>query len=120
MFTLLAILHVLVALILIGAVLLQSGGKSDIAAAFGGSATQTAFGGRGPVSFLHKVTTAAAIIFMCTSLILSVYYTRRSGPSTVFDKAQPVQTQPAEPAQQPPAQSQPARPQGQSQQQPQK
>lgn len=108
MFTLLVIVHVLVSLILIGAVLLQSGGKADIAAAFGGSATQTAFGGRGPVSFLHKVTTAAAIIFMCTSLILSVYYTRRSGPSTVFDQAQP--------AQQPPAQSQPAQPQGQSQQ----
>lgn len=113
MFTLLVIIHVLVSLILIGAVLLQSGGKADIAAAFGGSATQTAFGGRGPVSFLHKVTTAAAIIFMCTSLILSVYYTRRSGPSTVFDQAQPAQTQPA---QQPPAQSQPAQPQGQSQQ----
>ena len=64
-------LHVLVCLILILVVLLQSGKGADLAGAFGGGATQTAFGSRGPASFLSKVTTGAAILFMLTSITLS-------------------------------------------------
>jgi len=64
-------LHVLVCLILILVVLLQSGKGADLAGAFGGGATQTAFGSRGPASFLSKVTTGAAILFMITSITLS-------------------------------------------------
>jgi len=64
-------LHVLVCLILILVVLLQSGKGADLSGAFGGGATQTAFGSRGPASFLSKVTTGAAILFMITSIALS-------------------------------------------------
>jgi preprotein translocase subunit SecG len=65
------VLHVLVCLILILVVLLQSGKGADLAGAFGGGATQTAFGSRGPASFLSKVTTGAAVVFMITSIALS-------------------------------------------------
>ncbi len=65
------VLHVLVCLILILVVLLQSGKGADLAGAFGGGATQTAFGSRGPASFLSKATTGAAVVFMITSIALS-------------------------------------------------
>jgi len=65
------LLHVVVCLILILVVLLQSGKGADLSGAFGGGATQTAFGSRGPASFLSKVTTGAAILFMITSIALS-------------------------------------------------
>ena len=64
-------LHVIVCVILVLVVLLQSGKGADLAGAFGGGATQTAFGSRGPASFLSKMTTVAAIIFMLTSIGLS-------------------------------------------------
>jgi preprotein translocase subunit SecG len=64
-------LHVLVCFILILVVLLQSGKGADLAGAFGGGGTQTAFGSRGPASFLSKATTGAAIVFMLTSILLS-------------------------------------------------
>ncbi len=64
-------LHVLVCLILILVVLLQSGKGADLAGAFGGGGTQTAFGSRGPASFLSKATTISAIVFMLTSMLLS-------------------------------------------------
>jgi preprotein translocase subunit SecG len=53
-------------------VLLQSGKGADLAGAFGGGATQTAFGSRGPASFLSKMTTMAAVVFMLTSIGLSM------------------------------------------------
>lgn len=65
-------LHVLVCLILVLVVLLQSGKGADLAGAFGGGATQTAFGSRGPASFLSKMTTIAAVVFMITSVSLSM------------------------------------------------
>jgi preprotein translocase subunit SecG len=64
-------LHVVVSLVLILVVLLQSGKGADLSGAFGGGGTQTAFGSRGPASFLTRMTTAAAIVFMITSITLS-------------------------------------------------
>jgi preprotein translocase subunit SecG len=64
-------IHVLVCLILTLVVLLQSGKGADLAGAFGGGGTQTAFGSRGPASFLSKATTIAAVVFMLTSIALS-------------------------------------------------
>jgi preprotein translocase subunit SecG len=64
-------LHIIVCVALILIVLLQKGKGADMGAAFGGS-SQTVFGGAGASSFLSKVTATAAIIFMITSLLLSL------------------------------------------------
>jgi preprotein translocase subunit SecG len=97
-------LHILVCFFIIVVVLLQSGKSGDISAAFGGQGSQTAFGPRGAASALSKATTWSAVAFMITSITLSVYATKRSGPSSVLSgvKSQPVKTQPA-PAQTPTA-----------------
>lgn len=68
MSALLIILHVMVCLILIIAVLLQSGKAADLAGAFGGVGSQTAFGPRGATTLLAKITTGAAVVFMLTSI----------------------------------------------------
>jgi len=67
MSTLLTLLHIFVCFILIVAVLLQSGKSADLAGAFGGGGSQSVFGPRGAGSFLSKVTTACAVLFMITS-----------------------------------------------------
>src|SRR5258706_2304858 len=86
-YTLLTIVHVLVCLFLIVVVLLQSGKAADLAGAFGGMGSQTAFGPRGSATLLSKATTASAILFMITSLSLSIMATRQTGVgSTVLDK----------------------------------
>jgi preprotein translocase subunit SecG len=71
MLTLILIIHVLVCFFLIAIVLLQSGKGAELGAAFGGS-SQTLFGSRGAATFLNKLTTVAAIVFMITSLTLAV------------------------------------------------
>ncbi len=71
MHTLVVVIHVTVCLILIGVVLLQSGKGAEMGAAFGGS-SQTIFGSRGAATFLSKLTVSAAIVFMVTSMTLSV------------------------------------------------
>jgi preprotein translocase subunit SecG len=71
-------LHVIVCVFLVLVVLLQSGKGADLAGAFGGGATQTAFGSRGPASFLTRMTTVVAIIFMVTSIGLSLMGGKRS------------------------------------------
>ncbi len=71
MYTFVVVLHVTVCLILIGVVLLQSGKGAEMGAAFGGS-SQTVFGSRGAATFLSKLTVGAAIVFMVTSMTLSV------------------------------------------------
>ena len=76
-------LHVIVCIILVLVVLLQSGKGADLAGAFGGGATQTAFGSRGPASFLSKMTTVAAIIFMVTSIGLSMISTKTASKSVL-------------------------------------
>jgi preprotein translocase subunit SecG len=89
--------HILICLFIIIVVLLQSGKSGDISAAFGGQGSQTAFGPRGAASALSKATTWSAVAFMITSITLSLYATRRGGPSSVLQglKSQPVKTQPA-------------------------
>ena len=97
MIYLLVVLHVIICLFLIGVVLLQQGKSADLAGAFGGQGSQTAFGPRGAASALSKATTWSAVAFMITSITLSVYATRRGGPTSVLQgvKSQPVKTQPA-------------------------
>ena len=91
---LLTILHVLVCLFLIIVVLLQSGKAADLAGAFGGMGSQTAFGPRGAATVLTKATAIAAAVFMITSLSLSIIATRnRGGQATVLDRATAKQAQ---------------------------
>src|SRR5438093_11356770 len=95
MTTLITIVHVFVCLFLIIVVLLQSGKSGDIAAAFGGMGSQTPFGPRGAATVLTKATTWCAIIFMVTSITLSVIATRKKGPSSVLEGAGSSQQQQA-------------------------
>jgi preprotein translocase subunit SecG len=88
-------LHVTVSAILISMVLLQKGKGADIGAAFGG-ASQTVFGPRGAQSFLSKLTTAAAVIFMITSLTLAFTTAKRSSVMEGL-KQEKAQTAPAVP-----------------------
>ena len=97
MLILITIIHVVVCIFLIIVVLLQSGKAADLAGAFGGMGSQTAFGPRGSATLLSKATTASAIVFMITSLSLSILATRGSaGAKTVLDNASgSAQTAPA-------------------------
>jgi preprotein translocase subunit SecG len=106
MITLVTIVHIIVCLFLIIVVLLQSGKSGDIAAAFGGMGSQTAFGPRGAATALSRATTWSAIIFMVTSITLGVFASRRGGGSnSVLQGVKPssTQSQPAAPASAPAA-----------------
>src|SRR6202046_5703527 len=63
-------LHVMVCFLLVVVIMLQSGNAADLAGAFGGAGSQTAFGPRGPATFLSQATTWCAVVFMMTSLTL--------------------------------------------------
>src|SRR5438445_7396119 len=90
---LLIVLHVIVCFVLIMVVLLQSGKAADLAGAFGGGGSQTAFGSRGAATVLTRATTVAAVLFMFTSLSLAILGSRRSG--SVLESAAPATTAPA-------------------------
>jgi preprotein translocase subunit SecG len=85
MIILLTIIHVIVCLFLIGVILLQQGKSADLAGAFGGQGSQTAFGPRGAANLLTKLTTWSAVIFMFTSIGLFVLIARHSGPKSVLE-----------------------------------
>ena len=84
--------HIIVCLCLIGIVLLQQGKGQDLASAFGGGGSQTAFGPRGSATVLSRATTILAALFMITSLSLSVI---KSGRSSVLDQVQDTVETPA-------------------------
>ena len=95
MYTALTILHIIVAFIMVGVILLQSGKGAEIGAAFGGS-SQTVFGARGASTMLSRVTAITATIFMVTSLTLAIMSKQRNYASTLgLDKPTPAQTAPA-------------------------
>ncbi|MGK7344723.1 MAG: preprotein translocase subunit SecG [Candidatus Nitrospinota bacterium M3_3B_026] len=110
LYTLVTILHVLFAVVLIAIVLFQHGKGASIGATFGGS-SQTLFGPRGPASALAKITTAVAVMFMVTSISLSVI-SNQSQVSTVIPEGEEA-TLPTELPDQPPVkQESPAGPSG--------
>lgn len=99
MYIALSLFHLLVTLGLILIVLLQSGKGADIGAVFGGGSSQTVFGGRGAATFLSKLTSALAVLFMLTSLTLTILSSQRASSSVVGeDRARPTQSAPATPA----------------------
>src|SRR5438105_12636100 len=105
LYVLTLLVHVVVCVFLIIVVLLQSGKAADLAGAFGGMGSQTAFGPRGSATLLSKATTISAVLFMVTSLSLSILATRNAGlGTTVLESAPknaPAKSAPA-PVQAPP------------------
>jgi preprotein translocase subunit SecG len=92
---LLVVIHVIVSLFLIGVVLLQQGKSADLAGAFGGQGSQTAFGPRGAANLLTKLTTYSAICFMLTSIGLTIALSRSSADRSVLSGTKTTQTTPA-------------------------
>jgi len=91
---LLTIIHYIVCIFLIIVVLLQSGKAADLAGAFGGMGSQTVFGPRGSATVLSKATTIAAVLFMVTSLSLSILATHAGkGAPSILDKAKSAPAQ---------------------------
>ncbi len=105
MYILTLIVHIVVCIFLIIVVLLQSGKAADLAGAFGGMGSQTAFGPRGSATLLSKATTVSAVVFMITSMALSILATRNAGLGTTVleDTQQNQQKKTAAPAQTAPA-----------------
>ena len=96
----LTIVHIIVCFFLVVVVLLQSGKAADLAGAFGGMGSQTAFGPRGSATVLSRATTIAAAVFMLTSLSLAILGVRNSASSgSVLEKqkAPPAKSAPATP-----------------------
>ncbi len=93
------VVYVFICFFLILVVLVQQGKGADIAGAFGGGGTQTAFGARGATTILHKLTTAAFIGFIVLALALTILQARPKSsvirPGTVPAKAAPAKAAPA-------------------------
>ena len=111
---LLTAIHVLLCFLLIVVVLLQSGKAADLAGAFGGAGSQTAFGPRGAATFLSQATTWCAVMFMLTSLALVLRQDKAlpAGNSVLqqFSKPAPKPAAPQQPAPQTPPAQPPAKP----------
>ena len=114
----LVVLYVFICFFLVLVVLVQQGKGADIAGAFGGGGTQTAFGARGATTLLHKLTTGAFIGFIVISLALTLLQARQRpsvvkgvpqkiNPTGVLPKTAPA-AQPAAAAPAPAAPGQPA------------
>jgi len=98
-FTVVIVLHVLVALAIIGLVLLQHGKGADMGSGFGGGSSGSLFGATGSANFLSRITAALATVFFLTSLGLA--YIAMHRPKTggsIMDNVKSEQTQPAKPA----------------------
>ena len=100
MTTFLVVMHIIVCLFLIAVVLLQSGKGAEMGAAFGGS-SQTLFGSRGAATFLSKLTTISAVVFMLTSFALAIV---ASKGSSVIQKVPVAEEKATLPVQQGPVQ----------------
>jgi len=94
MYILILLIHIVVCIFLIIVVLLQSGKAADLAGAFGGMGSQTTFGPRGSASLLSRATTISAVLFMVTSLSLSILATRNAGLGTTVLEATPTGSAP--------------------------
>ncbi|MEJ2201667.1 MAG: preprotein translocase subunit SecG [Desulfuromonadaceae bacterium] len=112
MTTLLLVLHILICLALIGIVLVQGGKGAEMGASFGAGSSQTVFGAAGGQSFMSKLTTGVAVIFMLTSLCLTYFFSQPGAssimPASVTTAAPETAPISAEPA--PTAEAQPAAP----------
>ena len=94
MYILCLLIHIVVCIFLIIVVLLQSGKAADLAGAFGGMGSQTTFDPRGSATLLSRATTISAVLFMVTSLSLSILASRNSGLGTTVLEATPAGSAP--------------------------
>jgi preprotein translocase subunit SecG len=115
MYILLVIIHIIVSIAMIAIVLLQSGKGAEMGASFGAGGSQSVFGAGGGSTFMSKMTTGAAIIFMLTSLTLA-YLSGQSGSSSIMSSKAAPKTAPQKqvappqlPATAPAAPAQPAK-----------
>lgn len=76
--TVVLVVHILIAIIMIGLILLQQGKGAEAGASFGAGASGTVFGGAGATSFITKLTAGLALAFFVTSLGLAIYAKRDS------------------------------------------
>ncbi|MCK7545488.1 preprotein translocase subunit SecG [Marinobacter bryozoorum] len=76
--TLVVVVHVVIAVALVGLILIQQGKGADAGAAFGGGASQTVFGSQGSGSFLTRVTSILALVFFITSFSLAIFAKQRA------------------------------------------
>jgi preprotein translocase subunit SecG len=100
MYFILVTLHVIICALLIAVIMLQSGEAADLAGAFGGAGSQTAFGPRGAATFLSKATTWCAIMFMLTSMALTMHQNSSAvatGSSVLQQFSKPSKSAPAVP-----------------------
>ena len=98
MFYVVLVIHIIICLFIVFVILLQSGTSADVAAAFGGMGSQTAFGPRAGANVLTKATSWSAAAFMVTSIILSVMMSHRSSSSVLSGtKPATTKTAPAQP-----------------------
>ncbi|MBN2427031.1 MAG: preprotein translocase subunit SecG [Deltaproteobacteria bacterium] len=97
MTTFLLIVHIIVSIALIGIVLIQGGKGAEIGATFGAGASQTVFGATGGKSFVGRMTTMVAVVFMLTSLGLTYFYAR-PGTTSVMPTQVTVEQQQTTPA----------------------
>jgi preprotein translocase subunit SecG len=98
------ILHVAVSIFMIAVVLLQSGKGAEMGASFGSSGSQSVFGAGGGSTFLSKMTTGVAVIFMLTSLTLAYISGNPSSSSIMKGNSKPAAAAPAQQAPTAPAQ----------------
>jgi preprotein translocase subunit SecG len=84
MITILTTIHILVCIFLVSIVLLQHGKGADIGATFGGGGGESLFGTEGPVPVMNKITTAAAVIFMVTSIALAYLSSHNTSSGSVM------------------------------------
>jgi len=91
MFSFVVVVHVFVCILLILIVLLQTGKGAEIGAVLGGSGSETLFGSTGATTFLNKLTTVIAIVFMVTSLILAYMSGHRHTESIMLDSPAPIE-----------------------------
>lgn len=93
--TLLLFFHIILCIVMIAVVLLHRGKGAELGPAFGGGSSQTLFGPRGATTFLNKIATIVAVLFMLSSFFLTYITTKTR--SVVSDVKVPVQSQPAQP-----------------------
>jgi preprotein translocase subunit SecG len=109
----LVVLHVLMALAIIGLVLLQHGKGADMGSGFGGGASGSLFGATGSANFLSRTTAVLAAIFFVSSLALAYFATQRPVESgSVVDRARPAQEKKSEAPKAATEGEKPAQPQG--------